>query len=314
MLSRVLCCGAVIAGTPKIFGELPESIAVLRHAGPLHLGLRAAAQDVSLSLEPHYTTQTLGDRLTTTQVEKLDRIRTAAPDKFEILQTLFPRQIAEYLLRTDLRVAPPASADDPVQRLVLEIAGDYLSAPTPVLNEEQQRARGEFLEAALGRAPQDSGLRMVLQSAARYQDADFGSPAKANAFLALQNKYSPYKPVGMSRVGDTLSIGGQVVTDRLATDAAKAGRTADQLASERYDALCRELAHWRDAQLTGNAYAGTIKSFLSDPRLATFTPEEIHRAYHRVFGRELKIDLEADGLAAQLGHPVTYLELQNHRK
>jgi len=139
---------------------------------------------------------------------------------------------------------------------VLEIAGDYLSAPAPVLNEEQQRARGEFLQAALDRTPQDSGLRMLLQSAARYHDSDFESPAKANAFLALQNKYSPYKPVGMSLVGNTLSIGGKVVTESLAKEAAKAGRTPEEscrralrCALPRTHALARRAAHGQRVML-----------------------------------------------------------------
>src|SRR5438093_317159 len=127
--------------------HLPESIAVLRHAGPLNITLRTnLARDVSLNFEPQYTTQSMGDRLTSEQMEKLDRIRAEAPNKFEILQTLFPRQIAEYLLRSE---APGAAApiDDSVQRLVLEVAGEYLTQPLAGnFSDGQRRARREFLQ------------------------------------------------------------------------------------------------------------------------------------------------------------------------
>ncbi|MEA3189346.1 MAG: hypothetical protein QOD99_3176 [Chthoniobacter sp.] len=291
--------------------ELPESIAVLRHAGPLNVTLRTnAAQDVSLCLEPQYTTQSFGDRLTTEQIAKLDQIRAGAPDKFEILQTLFPRQIAEYLLRSPVSSTAAPLSEDPVQRLVLEIAGDYLSAPASTSDKQvHNRFSGEALNTAT-----DTGTRAVLRSAAPYRDPDFVTTRHADTFVALQNQYSPYKPVGMSLVGDTLSIGGKVQTERLSAEALAAKRTPEQLAEERYESLCRQLAKWRQGQLTGNAYAGTIKAFLNDPRLATFTPEEIHRAYRRVFGRDLKIDLQADRLAAQLGHQVTYYELENRGK
>ncbi|GEM_PF-5040508 len=297
--------------------DLPMSIATLRQAGPLNIELRTnAAHDVSLYLEPQYTTQTLGDRLTTEQIARLDQVRAEAPEKFEILQCLFPRQIAEYLLRTNATAAPVAPADDAVQRLVLEIAGDYLTKPMPGdFTEGQRHARREFLQTALTKLPVEQGdLRNVIESAARYEDPDFGTTEKTNAFLALQNQYSPFKPVGMSLIGDTLSINGKIVTEQLGRDAASARRDPEQLAFDRYNALCREFTRWRDGQLTGNAYAGTIKSFLNDPRLATFTPEEIHRAYRRVFGRDLKIDLQADRVAAQTGHPITYNELQSRHQ
>jgi hypothetical protein len=70
------------------------------------------------------------------------------------------------------------------------------------------------------------------------------------------------------------------------------------------------LAHWRTGQITGNAYAGSIRTFLNDPRLSEFTPEEVSRAYLRVFGRDLKTDIEADRVAARLGHPITYNQLR----
>ena len=71
------------------------------------------------------------------------------------------------------------------------------------------------------------------------------------------------------------------------------------------------MIRWREGQVTGNAYAGTIKAFLHDRRLANFTPEEVSRAYQRVFGRELKTDLEADREAAKAGHRLTYNELES---
>ena len=68
----------------------------------------------------------------------------------------------------------------------------------------------------------------------------------------------------------------------------------EEYADNYYNRYSQALNHWRTAQITGNAYAGTIRSFLNDPRLAEFTPEEVSRAYQRVFGRDLKTDLEAD--------------------
>ena len=109
--------------------------------------------------------------------------------------------------------------------------------------------------------------------------------------------------------GDTLIIGGRVVTDRLRTDASVAGQTVDRYALGKYAALKRELEEWRAGQISGDAYAGTIKSFLNDPRLAGFTPEEIHRAYLRIFGRDLKTDINADRISAKEGRPITYAEM-----
>ena len=113
----------------------------------------------------------------------------------------------------------------------------------------------------------------------------------------------------MSVAGDTLILGGNVVSERLRTDAAIAGRTPEQNAAERRAELTQVLAQWRAAQVSGDAYAGTIKTFLEDPRLADFTPEEIHRAFARIFGRELKTDIAADRMATKEGRLVTCAEL-----
>ena len=149
----------------------------------------------------------------------------------------------------------------------------------------------------------------MLESCARYTDPDFSTVKKTNTFLTLKKQYSPFKDVAMSVAGDTLMIGGKIVSERLRADAAVAGQSVDLYAQERRAALARDLAAWREGQISGDAYAGTIKSFLSDPRLADFTPEETHRAYSRIFGRDLKMDINADRISAKEGRLVTYAEM-----
>ena len=291
---------------------IPASVRSLRQAGALDVQMRTdMGRDVHLRLEEADTTQDLGNRLTGEQIEKLNTIRSEAPDKFQILRCLFPRQIAEFLLRTPAQSAP-APADDAVQRVVWEIAADYISQPrNPSLSEDQLRARADFITASLKTLPpQPAPLQHLLEQAGQYEDPDFDSPAKTNTFLVLKDWYSPYQRPGMSIMGDTLRIDGAIVTQHLSADAAAARQSVEQYSDVCYSNYSAALAHWREGQITGNAYAGTIRRFLNDPRLAEFTPEEVSRAYQRVFGRDLRTDLEADRIAARLGHPVTYNDLR----
>jgi hypothetical protein len=302
--------------SPTSTSDIPPGIQPL--AGPLNVELRTnSGSDVHLRLDTDYITQEPGNRLTNEQIEKLDTIRSEAPDKYQILSSLFPQQIAEFLLRSPSAKASAspglAPADDPIQRAVWEIASDYLSQPqSPSFTEGQRRARADFIKASLeSLPPQPAPVQHLLEQAGQYEDPDFSSPEKANTFLVLKDGYSPWRRVGMSIVGDTLRIDGAVVTERLEADAAAAGLTSEEYANDYYNRYNVALNHWRTAQVTGNAYAGTIRSFLNDPRLAEFTPEEVSRAYERVFGRNLKTDLEADRIAARLGHPVTYAQLRS---
>ena len=290
-------------------------VSVRRDLSPvvnLDVKMRVDAQhDISLRLEP--SAEPLGQQLDTHQMWKLDQIRAEIPERFRLLQRLFPRQIAEYLLRQGTG-APPAAGEtsrDGSAQVAMRIAERYLTEPQPAgFSDEQLHARREFIAKAAASLPaENAALRAVLESCARHPDADFGTVEKTSAFLALKKNYSPYQTVPMSVAGDTLLIGGKVVTERLRTDASVAARTPEQFAQEKYAALTRELAEWRAGQISGDAYAGTIKSFLNDPRLAGFTPGEIHRAYLRIFGRELKTDLDADRLSAKEGRAVTYAEL-----
>ncbi len=309
-----------VALTFRAFGqeEIPPPVQAVRQAGPLDIQMRTdAGHDVHLRMETQYSTQDLGQQLTTEQIEKLDTIRAEAPDKYQILSCLFPRQIAEFLLRTPPSQGPadfqdPPPADDPIQRAVWEIASDYISQPEgPTFTEGQRRARADFVKASLQYLPpQAPPLQHLLEQVSQYEDPDFDSPEKTNTFSVLKGWYSPYRQVGMSIVGDTLRVDGAVITEHLSAVAASAGQEPEQYAEGYYARYCQALNRWRSAQVTGNAYAGTIHSFLNDPRLAEFTPEEVSRAYHRVFGRDLKTDLEADRVAARLGHPVTYNQLR----
>jgi hypothetical protein len=292
--------------------DIPPSVQDLRQGGPLDIHMRTdTGRDVRLRLDEQYTTQDLGSRLTTEQIEKLDTIRAEAPDKYQILSALFPQQIAEFLLRSPSHPTT-APADDALERLVWEIASDYISEPqNPEFTESQRRARADFVRASLDSLPpQPAPLQRLLEQASQYEDPDFSTPGKADAFLALESGYSPYREVGMSIIGDLFTIDGVVVTDHLSAAAAAAGEDPEQYAENYYTRYLAALARWRDGQITGDAYAGTIRTFLDDPRLAQFTPEEVSRAYQRVFGRDLKTDIEADRLAARLGHPVTYNELR----
>ena len=315
--SPVLALIAAFASWPLLPAsaqqDIPPAVQSLRQAGPLDLQMRTdAGRDLHLRVEEQYTTQDLGNRLTTEQIEKLDTIRAEAPDKYQILSCLFPRQIAEFLLRSPSSTSA-APADDALQRLVWEIASQYISQPgNPTLTESQRRARADFIKASLDSLPpQPAPIRHLLEQASHYEDPDFNSPEKASAFLVLKDWYSPYRHIGMSIAGDTLRIDGRVVTERLDAAAAAAGQAPEQYAYNLYGRYARAMDYWRSGQITGNAYAGSIRHFLNDPRLAEFTPEEVSRAYQRVFGRDLKTDLEADRIAARLGHPVTYSQLRS---
>jgi hypothetical protein len=285
----------------------------LRQAGPLDLKMRTdTGRDVHLRLEDQYTTQDMGSQLTTDQIEKLDTIRAEAPDKYQILSCLFPQQIAEFLLRSP-SPTPIAPADDALQRMVWEIASNYISQPdSPAFTEGQRRARADFIRASLeSLPPQPQAIQHLLEQVCQEEDTDFSSPDKADTFLMLKDWYSPYREVGMSIAGDTLSIGGITVTNRLSAAAAAVHESPEQYADTCYRRYATALRHWESAQITGNAYAGTVRSFLNDPRLASFTPEEVSRAYQRVFGRDLKTDLQADRVSARLGHPITYNQLRS---
>lgn len=304
----------LVAAAPSSAAEIPESIRFLR---PLHLDakLRVDAQhDISLRLDP--SLEPIGQQLDSHQMWKLDQIRAEIPQKFRILQNMFPRQIAEYLLQRGGTATSSARyvegpASDPSTDVALRVAERYLSEPLATgFTEEQLRARHAFITAAARNlSPENASLRPVLESCARYTDPDFGTAKKTGVFLALKKQYSPFQDITMSIVGDTLILGGKIVTERLRTDAAIESRTPEQYAQTRRAQMAGDLAEWRAAQISGDAYAGTIKSFLNDPRLADFTPEETHRAYARIFGRELKTDLAADRLTAKEGHPVTYAEM-----
>ncbi len=321
--SRSPQCAALLLAAISFSGiatnnaaEIPESIvSVRRDLSPVvNLDVKMsidAQHDISLRLEP--SQEPLGQQLDSHQMWKLDQIRAEAPERFRLLQRLFPRQIAEYLLRQGKGVSPgtaDTSRDGAVQ-VAMQIAERYLTEPQPAgFTEEQVLARREFIaNAAAKLTPENAALRKALENSARYADSDFGTERKTNTFLALKKQYSPYKAVPMSLAGDTLIIGGKVITDRLRTDASVAGQTVDRYAQGKYAALTRELEEWRAGQISGDAYAGTIKSFLNEPRLAGFTPEEIHRAYSRIFGRDLKTDIAADHLSAKEGRPVTYAEM-----
>ena len=289
----------------------------VRQAGPLDVQVHTdTGKDVNLQLENQYPTQDMGNKLTTEQIDKLDTIRAEAPDKYQILGSLFPRQIAEFLLRGPKPAAGQAGSplSESVQNLVWDIATQYLSKPQGhegEFTEGQRHARADFIRAAAQSLPAMApALQHLLEQAGRYEDPDFSSAQKADTFLVLKDWYSPYRESGMSIVGDTLRIDGSVMTERLSADATAAGMTPEQYASDYFARYSKALAHWRSGQVSGNAYAGSIRRFLNDPRLAEFTPEEVSRAYARVYGRDLKTDLEADQLAAKLGHPVTYNELR----
>ena len=293
--------------------DIPESIRFLR---PLHLDakLRVDAQhDISLRLDP--SLEPIGKQLDSHQMWKLDQIRAEIPQKFRILQSMFPRQIAEYLLqRESVASAPHAdafAAADASTEVAIRIAERYLSEPLANgFTEEQLRARHAFMTAAAHNLPaENAALRPVLESCARYSDPDFGTAKKTDTFRALKKQYSPYHEITMCVIGDTLILGGRVITERLRTDAAIESRTPEQFAQNRRAQMTDDLAQWRAAQISGEAFAGTIKSFLKDPRLKDFTPEETHRAYARIFGRELKTDIAADRMAEKEGRLITYAEL-----
>ena len=297
--------------------NIPPQVRNLSQASALDIQLRTdTARDVHLRLDKEYATQDLGDRLTTEQLEQLDTIRAEAPDKYQILASFFPSQIAEFLLRAPSRGASPdwsiPPADDPIQRLLWEIAADYIGRPqNRAMTESQLRARADFVRASLQSLPaQPAPIQQVLERASHYEDPDFGSSEKTGAFLGLQGGYSPYRRVAMSIAGDTLRVDGWVITGHLGAVAAAAGQSPEQYAYGYYNRYSQALAYWRTSQITGNAYAGSIRRFLNDPRLADFTPEEVARAYWRVFGRDLGTDLEADRIAARLGHPVTYSQIR----
>jgi hypothetical protein len=292
--------------------QLPAAVQQVRQAGPLDVQMRTGSgDDLHLRMETQYATQDMGSQLTTDQIDKLDTIRAQAPDKYQILSSLFPRQIAEFLLRTPSTLAT-SPADDALQRAVWEIASQYISEPAPTgFTDDQRRARADFIRASLTELPpQPAAIQQILEQASRDVDPDFSSPEKAGAFLVLKDWYSPYRDVEMSITNDTLSIAGNIVTTHLSADAAAAGQLPEQYADSFHARYIAALNRWRLGQITGNAYAGSIRTFLNDPRLAEFTPEEVSRAYQRVFGRDLKTDLEADRVAARLGHPVTYADLR----
>jgi hypothetical protein len=261
--------------------DIPESVRFLR---PLHLDVKMrvdSQHDISLRLDP--SLEPIGKQLDSHQMWKLDQIRTEIPQRFRILQNMFPRQISEYLLRQGIAAPTPAptprfepSPSDTSTEVAIRIAERYLSEPLPTgFTEEQLRARHAFITAAARNLPAEkAALRPVLESCARYSDPDFGTAKKTEIFLALKKQYSPYKEIAMSVVGDTLILGGRIVTERLRADAAVESRTPEQFAQARRAELAQDLAQWRAAQISGDAYAGTIKSFLNDPRLQDFTPEE----------------------------------------
>ena len=252
--------------------EIPES---LRYFRPVNLDVKMrvdSGHDISLRLEP--SQEPIGKQLDTDQMWKLDQIRAELPQRFRLLQNMFPRQIAEYLLRQGF-----------------------------TSGSEKATESSEL-------APRFAGRRLTETLSPDFAfDPDFDSAKKAGVFLALKKRYNPYREVTMTVAGDTLILGGKIITDRLRTDASIAGQTPEQYAYARRAELSRDLAQWRAAQISGDAYAGTIKGFLNDPRLAEFTPEETHRAYARIFGRDLKTDVAADRLAAKEGRLVTYAEI-----
>jgi glycerophosphoryl diester phosphodiesterase len=268
---------------------------------------------IHLRLETQYPTQDFGSQLSTYQMDKLDAIRAQAPDKFQLLSALYPEQITEYLLRSPQSAPSIAASDDSTQSLLWQIATEYLTEPQSAgFTDAQLRARADFIRASLASLPpQPPAIQRLLDQACQVQDPDFDSPAKASTFAGLDQWYSPYRPISMSIVGDVLRIDDRVVTYHLSDAAVAAGQDPEQYAHACYSRYNQAIARWRAAQVTGNAYAGSIRSFLDDPRLAGFTPDEVSKAYQRVFGRDLKTDLEADQISARLGHPITYNDLHS---
>ena len=186
--------------------EIPESIRYLR---PLHLDakLRVDAQhDISLRLDP--SLEPIGQQLNSHQMWKLDQIRAEIPQKFRVLQNMFPRQIAEYLLQRGGTTTSSAQyeyveepASDASTEVALRVAERYLSEPLATgFTEEQLRTRHAFITAAARNlSPENAALRPVLESCARYTDPDFGTAKKTDVFLALKKQYSPFQDLTIDR-------------------------------------------------------------------------------------------------------------------
>jgi len=254
-----LSAGAVRNG---LASELPESLSTLRQGGGMNIVVPTDyGREVSLQLDTSYTTQTLGELLTTTQIEKLDTIRREAPEKFALIAQLYPHYAAEYFLRTRTPAAAPATAQEAVPTTVV-VSPRSISTPSQVSQPP--------VVAAEARTP------------------DFLSPQKNNAFLALRKQYSPYRSPTMSMVGDTLSIDGRIITEKLHADAAAAGMPPEDFAEGFYNRICRALARQRAGDLRDVVSAQSMLNFLKDARLAAFSPEEKQIVFQRVFRRDLR--------------------------
>lgn len=264
----------------ELAADLPGSVAALRHGGPLGIVVRTdLGNDVALELQPFYTTQTLGAQLSTTQLDQLAKIRREAPEKFALLAQMFPRHIAEFLLRTD--VSRP-------------------SAPTPVA-----APNGEVTMVVVPRENHAASMQTV---AAR--DAGFDSPQKVCAFLALQKDYDPNRSPGMSIIGDTLCVDGKIVTDHLRAAAAAAGMDPEDFADGFLRRVRRALARQKAGDLSDAVAAQTMLNFLKDARLASFTREEKQRAFQQVFHRDLgAVAEQAEREAAARGGAAGWTQL-----
>lgn len=263
LCAAVIMCAAAISMRAD---EMPSGLSTLRQGGPLNIDLRTdTGRDVHLEWDTFYITQTLGTRLSTEQIEKLDLLRTEAPEKFHLLQHLYPQQFAEYFLRTKMRgvsAAPTQAANAPI---TLEFSPADLNAP------ELSR-----------RVP------AVVVRSSKSADPDFGSPRKADLFRALEKQYSPFRSIGMAVIGDTLSIDGKIVTETLRADAAVDGKSPEQYADARYARAREILARQARGKITDRACAATMLAFLKDPRLTSFTTAEKQQAFRRIFGRDLQ--------------------------
>jgi hypothetical protein len=260
--AAVMICAAISARSD----DMPSGLSTLCQGGPLNIDLRTdTGRDVHLEWDTFYITQTLGARLSTEQIEKLDLLRTEAPEKFGLLQHLYPQQFAEYFLRTKMRgvsAIPTQAANAPI---TLQFAPADFDAP------ELSR-----------RAP------AVAVRSGKNADPDFESPRKAEIFRALKKQYSPFRSIGMTLVGDTLSIDGKIITETLRADAAAAGKTPEEYADARYARAREILARQMRGEIRDRACAATMLAFLKDSRLASFTTAEKQQAFRRIFGRDLQ--------------------------
>lgn len=266
--------------------DLPLSIATLRHAGPAKLCIQTnTGREVTLELDPFYITQTFGNRLTSVQMEKLSIICVEAPEKFDMLARLFPQHIAEYLIRTNLYAVAAGDAAISDRQWFHESSGtstDTLAAARSGSGGARTRTsrQASTVPGAPGAGSQPRGDAAAAAVPAGGISSSIS--ARAATLRALQDEYRMPRSVGMSLSGNTLTIGGRVVTDAVRMQAAALRVTPEVFADRCLRAARRALAKHRTER---------IRAFVSDPRLAGWTPEEIFEAYVGIFGREFVPEL-----------------------